>query len=122
MHKEKHIVIIDDAEGIRSFLSLILEAEGYVVHQASSAEKGLEIIHNQPIDMVTLDLGLPGMDGTEMLEIVKQDYPELPVAVISVRDDLLTKQMVRTLGADYYLAKPFEANDVLDVVNETLSS
>lgn len=121
MHKEKHIVIVDDAESIRSFLGIILESEGYVTHEAATAAEGFAALHELRVDMLTLDLGLPDMDGLAMLKQVKREYPELPVVVISVRNDGASQKAAQALGAEHYLTKPFEAYDVLEIVHDTLS-
>lgn len=122
MQEEKHILVVDDADGIRAFLSILLQSEGYTVHEAATALEGMETIRTQPVDMVTLDLGLPDMDGLEVLKNVKQEAPGIPVAVLSVRNDSQTRKTAHDLGAEHYLSKPFEAQEVLEVVHKTLEA
>lgn len=122
MHEEKHILVVDDTASIRSLLSILLQSEGYVVHQAATAMQGLDLLRSQPIDMVTLDLGLPDMDGLDMLESMKQTRPDLPVTILSVRNDTLTKKTAFALGVEHYLTKPFEIQEVLEVVHDSLGA
>jgi len=121
MPKNKHILIVEDSQGIRSFLNVILKSQGYIVHMVGNATDGLKILQNKKIDLVTLDLGLPDMDGTEMLEKIREDYPKKPVVILSVRNNAITKKIASTLQVDHYIVKPFEASEILDAVASELS-
>ena len=121
MPKKKHILIVEDSESIRSFLEIILKAEGYSVYKSGNATDGLNILQKKKIDLVTLDLGLPDMDGTEMLEKIRALYSKKPVIVLSVRDNIITKKMATMLGVEHYITKPFEADELLEAVASELA-
>ena len=80
------ILIIDDEPQIRKFLDIALRAQGYAVHVAETGMKGLEILASQGADLLILDLGLPDMDGAEVLKEMRQ-WSQIPVIVLSARPD-----------------------------------
>lgn len=102
------ILIIDDEVNIRKFLSISLENEGYRVLSAESGEEGLEIIERSNVNIVILDINLPGISGVRVLEeIQKLDHPPL-VIVITAYGDIRMAVEVMKLGAFDYITKPFE--------------
>jgi len=121
MPNKKHILIVEDSESIMSFLEIILKSEGYSAHKASNATDGLNILQKKKIDLITLDLGLPDMDGTEMLEKIRDISPYKPVIVLSVRNNSITKKIAATLGVKHYITKPFEADEILEAVATELA-
>ena len=99
-------LVIDDELAIRRLLRVALEAEGYSVCEAESGRTGLaEIAFRRP-DLVILDLGLPDLDGVEVLKRLRE-WSRVPVLVLSVREDIQDKVAALDLGADDYLTKPF---------------
>ena len=120
MKKQPHILVVDDDESIRSLLSVMLESEGYRVTEAANAAEALEQAGDQSFDMMTLDLGLPDKDGLDVLKEVKQSHPDLPIVIISVRNDPATRKTAFERGAAYYISKPFESHEVLEAIEEAL--
>ncbi len=120
MSKRKNILVVDDDQGIRSLLSIILISEGYGVTEAANGKQALKKADNESIDMMTLDLGLPDMDGLDVLERIKRDRPDLPVAIVSVRNDHTTIKKAQALGAEHYITKPFESYELLEAVEEAV--
>jgi len=120
MSQDKHILVVDDTPSIRAFLTILLESEGYRVFEAENARQGLQIIQQASIHMMTLDLGLPDMDGLDVLQSVKMHHPQLPVSILSVRHDPETKRKAFALGANHYLIKPFDTEQMLEMVEATL--
>ena len=105
-------LIIDDEEQIRRLLTLALESRGYEVCQASDGVLGLqEAAYHQP-DVVLLDLGLPGMDGLDVLHRLRE-WSDVPVLVLSVRDQEALKVQALESGADDYVTKPFSTAELL---------
>src|SRR5580704_8091573 len=80
---EKLILIIDDDVSIRHMLGRVLVGEGYAVVAAANGEAGLKIVEESNVDLVLLDLKMPGMTGQEALRVLKAKRPELPIIVIS---------------------------------------
>ncbi len=112
MNPGKTILIIDDEVQIRRLLRLTLEADGWVVKEAAEGSTGLvETAHLKP-EAVILDLGLPGMDGLEVLRRLRS-WTTVPVLILSVREDETDKVAALDLGADDYLTKPFGAAELL---------
>lgn len=105
-------VIIDDETQIRRLLRMVLEARGYEVSEAADGATGLQEIAFHRPDVVLLDLGLPGMDGIEVLKRLRE-WSEVPVLILSVRDQELTKVEALENGADDYVTKPFGTAELL---------
>jgi Response regulator containing CheY-like receiver, AAA-type ATPase, and DNA-binding domains len=107
------ICIIDDEEGIRFSLRGILEDEGYEVLEADSAESGLALLAVDPVDLVFLDIWLPGMDGLAALERIQQTAPSLPVLMISGHGTIETAVSAIKKGAYDYIEKPLSLEKIV---------
>jgi two-component system KDP operon response regulator KdpE len=106
------LLVIDDETQIRRLLRFNLEGEGYRVREAETARRGLTEIAQQPPDGVILDLGLPDMDGIEVVKRLRE-WSTLPVLVLSVRDGEEDKIAALDAGADDYLTKPFGGRELM---------
>ena len=106
------VLIIEDEAPIRRFLRASLTAEGYRVVEAETGEEGLRVAARQPPDLVILDLGLPAMDGQEVLRRLRE-WLGAPVVVLSARDAEREKVEALDAGADDYLTKPFGVGELL---------
>jgi len=107
------ILVIDDEPAIRRFLRTSLSAQNYSVLEAEDGETGLAILQRNAIDVLMLDLGLPGIDGLEVLKRVRENGSSVPVIVLSSRDDEKGKVAALDLGADDYVTKPFGMEELL---------
>jgi len=105
-------LIIDDEHSIRRFLTISLEANGYRVHEAKTGEEGLAQFATLRPDVLLLDLGLPDMDGLDVLKRVR-DWSNAPVIILSVRNADAEKIAALDAGADDYLTKPFSVGELL---------
>ena len=108
----EHILVVKDDAQIRHFICFTLEAEAYVCLTAATAEEAMRLLAAEPIDLMLLDLGLPDLDGTEVIRRLRT-WSEMPVIVVSARDQDKEKVAVLDLGADDYLTKPFSASELL---------
>lgn len=115
----KHIVAIDDTESIRTLLRVTLEAEGAVFQGAATASGGLAICESKNPDLVILDLGLPDHEGFDILPRLKK-RTNLPVIVVSVRNEPASFKRAKELGADAYITKPFSIGNLIAVIKEKL--
>ena len=105
-------LIIDDEIQIRRLLRVVLEAENYQVHEAETGQQGLmEIASRRPV-IILLDLGLPDLDGLDVLRRLRE-WSEAPVIVLSVRDDEQGKVAALDTGAEDYVTKPFSTPELL---------
>lgn len=111
--RKPRILVVEDAPDYRAMLERNLEAEGYEVVSAADGMAGLERHAGTPADLVVLDLTLPGLDGLEILELLRKRRDEVPVLVLTARPDERTKLRGFELGADDYLTKPFSMLELL---------
>lgn len=118
-HGGHHLLVIEDELPIRRFLRASLASEGYRVSEAGSGEEGIRLAIDQPPDLVILDLGLPDLDGQEVLARLRQWYTA-PIVVLSARDQ--ESQKIRALdgGADDFVTKPFATGELLARIRTAL--
>jgi DNA-binding response OmpR family regulator len=107
------ILIVEDDQALALGLNINLEAEGYEVFHAVSAEKGIALLEDMSFDLVVLDLMLPGMDGIEALKNIRKDDPRLPVLILTAKSNASDKVEGLRAGADDYLTKPFHLEEFL---------
>ena len=114
------ILIVDDEKRICTSLTGIFEDEGYKVRAVPDGHTALEAIEAQLPDLILLDLWMPGIDGLQVLEIVQQRYPHLPVIVISGHGNIETAVKAIKLGAYDFLEKPLSLEKTLIMVERAL--
>jgi len=108
------VLVVDDDPAIRRALERALSAEGYGVALAEDGEQALERVAFEPEpDLVLLDLGLPDIDGVKIVERLRADGNETPILVLTARQALTDRVAGLDAGADDYLAKPFELDELL---------
>jgi two-component system KDP operon response regulator KdpE len=117
----KRILIVDDEPQIRRFLTISLESQGYQIVDADTGQKGLEQQVLEEPDLVILDLGLPDMDGQQVLKELRA-FSEVPVIVLSVRNSEKEKVQALDSGANDYVEKPFGVKELLARVRAVLRS
>ena len=105
-------LVIDDEDKIRRFLRAGLELENFAVQEAATAAAGIRAATLKPVDLVILDLGLPDMDGAEVVERLRS-WSSVPIIVLSVRSSEEEKVRLLELGADDYVVKPFGMAELL---------
>jgi DNA-binding NtrC family response regulator len=116
----KKVLIIDDVEGVRESLKLIL-SDYYNLIITEDAGQGLECITNdKEIGLVLLDIKMPGNNGLEVLQKIKNISPELPVIIVTGYKSVETATEAVRLGASGYIVKPFKAEEILDVVKKKM--
>lgn len=111
---ETHIRVlaVDDERPIRRFLTASLTAHGYVVFEAADGAEALAMVITARPDLVILDLGLPDMDGVEVTRRLRE-WSQIPIIILSVRDQEQDKIAALDAGADDYLTKPFGIGELL---------
>ncbi len=108
----KKILIVEDEQKIARFLELELQYEGYDVDIANNGRKGLEKAKDSSVDLVILDLMLPGLSGIELCRRLRQSS-DVPVIMLTAKDDTSDKVMGLDIGADDYMTKPFAIEELL---------
>lgn len=113
MNLSEHILIVEDEEAIARVLQLELEFEGYSVGVAHSGTDGLIKFREQDWDLVLLDLMLPGMNGLDVLRRIRAAEDGTPVILLTAKSDVEDKVTGLDLGANDYVTKPFEIDELL---------
>ena len=113
------VLIVEDEQSISNFISMVLNANGYDTIIVGSGEEALTMIASHCPDLIVLDLGLPDMDGMEVLKSVRK-WSNLPVVVVSARNHEHDKVDALDYGADDYLVKPFEMKELMARINAVL--
>jgi two-component system KDP operon response regulator KdpE len=106
------ILLIEDEAQIKKFLRISLEAHQYQVLEARLGEQGLAILVEQQVDLVILDLGLPDMDGQEVIKALRK-WSQVPIIVLSVRSSEEEKVQALDAGANDYVTKPFGISELM---------
>ena len=109
---EPRVLVCDDEPQIRRALGVNLRARGYLVDLAETGEEALELAARHHPDVVVLDLGLPGIDGVEVIHGLR-GWTEVPIIVLSVREAESDKVAALDAGADDYVTKPFGMDELL---------
>ena len=113
------VLVVDDEPPIRKLLRLGLATQGYDILDAPSGKAALELIAQEP-DLVILDLGLPDIEGLELLRQIRQRNEGVPIVVLSSRGEEAAKVQALDLGADDYVTKPFGMDELLARIRAAL--
>ena len=114
-HKPKTILIVDDDEGMRDTLTAILKRE-YRILNASTGEAALPLLNREDVDLMLLDVRLPGISGFEVLRIVRENYALVEVLMISAITDIETAVQAMKHGAYHYINKDFDYDQLRSLV------
>ena len=119
MSQDATIVLIEDESEIRRFLRTTLPGHGFRIYEATTGQEGLIETRTRNPDLILLDLGLPDMDGTEVIRQVRE-WAATPIIVLSAREQEQQKVAALDLGADDYVTKPFGINELLARIRTAL--
>ncbi|SMB99693.1 two-component system, OmpR family, KDP operon response regulator KdpE [Thermanaeromonas toyohensis ToBE] len=117
--KGARVLVIDDELQIRRLLKVALSGHGYQVEEAATGEEGLEQVALYKPDVIILDLGLPDMDGLEVIKRLRE-WSSTPVIILSVREHEADKIQALDAGADDYVTKPFSMGELLARIRAAL--
>ncbi|WP_138159209.1 response regulator transcription factor [Peptoniphilus catoniae] len=106
------ILLVEDEDAIRKFVKINLEREHYEVYEAATGEDGIEIAREKKPEIVVLDIMLPGIDGFEVCKVLRSEFPELGIIILSAKSEDLDKIMGLQYGTDDYLTKPFNPTEL----------
>lgn len=105
------VLLLEDDEGLRTSLRLVLESAGYDVLEAAEAERALEVVDDPGVDLMLVDLMLRGMDGFTFIQRARPQT-DAPIVVVSARDGVQDIVHALEVGADDYVTKPFDVEEV----------
>lgn len=119
MYNRIKILIVEDEESISNFIATTLKAHDYTVITARNGKEALSMIPSHCPELVLLDLGLPDIDGTQVLQKIRE-WSNIPIVVVSARTQEDDKVSALDLGADDYIAKPFGTSELLARIRTAL--
>ncbi len=120
MHEKKNtILVVDDEEEIRRMLNIFLDTADFKVVESDSGKQAVRLAASVKPDLIVLDLGLPDMDGKEVIAALRQ-WTHIPILVLTVRSDDEEVAAALNIGADDYITKPFSADVLLARINANL--
>jgi len=102
------ILVVDDDEDIRALIRLYLESDGFFVTEAGDGTEAIQIIAQTQVDLAILDIMMPHMDGWQLCEQLRQQFPDLPLVMLSAKGETQDKLRSFRLGSDDYMVKPFD--------------
>lgn len=115
-----NILIVDDEQSYRQLLSLVFSEEGNTIRTAMNGRQALELLEAEPADVIISDVRMPDMDGIEMLRAVRSSVPDLGVILMTAFASVETAREAFKLGADDFIQKPFDVEELKLIVRKTL--
>ena len=106
------ILIVEDEENIRSFIKINLNISGFEVREAGSGEEALIICEKEDLDLIILDIMLPGIDGYKTCELIRKNHPKVAIIMLTAKNQDMDKIIGLELGADDYITKPFNPTEL----------
>jgi DNA-binding NtrC family response regulator len=120
MSSKERVLVIDDELAPRESIRMVLK-DRYAVSTAAGAIEGLEMLSNNPVDLVVMDIRMPRMDGITALQEIKKKYPDTEGIRLTAYASLETAKDATRYGAFDYLLKPFDKDDILMVIEKGLA-
>ena len=121
MKEKSSILVVDDENGVLQSFKMIFGSD-HKVFLADTAEKATDIFYKNPIDLILLDILLPGSDGLELLKKFKEEAPDTEIIMVSAVNEIKTAVKAIKFGAFNYVAKPFDVEDVRILVDRALKN
>ena len=116
------VLIVDDDDMIRSYLSLILRQEGYsIAGEVGDVNKAQKVLGRMPVSLMFLDINLPGVDGLTALKEMRANYPHTQVIILSGESTMQNIKIAIAEGAQGFITKPFTANKIIESVRKALA-
>ena len=115
----ERVLVVDDEKSIRTIVEYALKEGGFDVVSATRGDEALQIVEKGPVDLVVLDLMLPGLDGMEVCRRIRATR-NVPIIMLSARDDEVDKVLGLEMGADDYVTKPFSPRELVSRVKANL--
>ncbi|NLL81673.1 MAG: response regulator transcription factor [Tissierellia bacterium] len=107
------VLVVEDEESIRKFVKINLDRAGFIVEEAATGEEAIEIARREEIDIVVLDIMLPGIDGFQVCKILRSEFPRLGIIMLTAKSQDIDKIMGLEYGTDDYMTKPFNPMELV---------
>lgn len=117
-----YVLVVDDEEVVRQFLTRCLEGWGYVVRQAGNAAEAIELMMERPASLALLDIRMPGQDGLWLANRIRAHWPNLPIVMATALDDVQTVRTSRQLGVFDYITKPIKKDKLQEVLQRAVAA
>ncbi|TGG93233.1 response regulator [Natronospirillum operosum] len=115
------VLLVDDEAAILSALQRVFRKSGYQIHTAESGEQALDVLTREAVDVVLTDMRMPGMDGSELLQRVRRNWPNVSRVLMTGHADLnQTIRAINEAGIHHYIGKPWDDDELLSVMAEAL--
>jgi DNA-binding response OmpR family regulator len=121
MTGKQKLLVVDDEPSLRTAMSSQLMEQGYSVSSAEDGDVAIKMLESKRFDLILLDLRMPKVDGFEVLKFAKMKYPKTKVVMMTGFADLNNALDSRGLGADHFIAKPFERRELLAIIRRILA-
>ena len=115
-----NVLIVDDEQSYRQLLSLVFESDGHTIRTAMNGREALALLQDGPVDVIISDVKMPDMDGIELLRAVRETQPDLGVVLMTAFASVETAREAFKLGADDFIQKPFDVEELKLIVKKTL--
>lgn len=122
MARKHSILVVDDEPEVRNLLRILLEDEGYDVATGQDGAEALRQLQQRPYDVVLLDIKMPGASGFDVLRFVRDRHPGTRVIMLTAFAELANAMESRYLGADDFIGKPYDPNEVLMAIERVLGA
>jgi DNA-binding response OmpR family regulator len=113
------VLVVDDELMMRKLVAKVLSRDGFQVVQAQDGDEALRILAGRPIDIVISDINMPGLNGFELLQAIKKSHPAMSVIMMTAYGDTYSVKDALLLGADEYITKPFQSQEIALMVERT---
>jgi DNA-binding response OmpR family regulator len=120
MVMNEKVLIVEDEENIRKFIVTNLEISNFEVKEAGSSEEAMKICNSYTPDVIVLDIMLPGLDGYRLCKILRDKFPEVVIIMLTAKTQDSDKIHGLNIGADDYMAKPFNPMELISRINAIL--
>jgi DNA-binding NtrC family response regulator len=117
---DRHILIVDDEEDLRTLLGHVLTSAGYQIDTAADGETALKLLQKQKFDLALLDIQMPNLNGIQVLKYLHQHLPSTKAIMLTGYADLKHAMEAKEFGARDFIGKPYKLEDILSTVERVL--
>ena len=115
------ILVVDDEDIVLESCQAVLELDGFEAQFAPSADKALEVMNSNEFDLLLIDVKMPKKDGMYLMRKIKEQWPDMPVIVMSGYYTTETIQEAMSMGATTFIAKPFEPDELMETIRNVIA-